>query len=332
MPANLTHEYRKAEQSYREAATYAEKLAALELMLATIPKHKGTDKMQGDIKRRIARLRAEGGSTKKARYADPYHVDRCGAGQVVLIGLPNAGKSAIVASVTKAPVVVAAYPFSTHQPVPGMAAYQDVQIQLIDMPPYTEHGYPPGMVAAIRSADLIVLVVDGSADPLEELDFGLKLLAERKIVPLGANDASGDDPSAETDMVWEMPILVVVAKVDLMDEADQTIETLAGLYPQIELMTVSSEDGQNLSALVHRMFELIDVVRVYAKPPGKKPDMTRPFVLSAGSTVMDFAKEIHRDFPENLRSARVWGEGKYPGQHVPRDYVLQDRDVLEVHI
>jgi len=335
MPANLTPEYRRAEQSYREAQTTEEKLAALELMLSTIPKHKGTDKMQGDIKRRIAKLRAEQKSTKRTVHIDPYHIQPSGAGQVVLIGPPNAGKSMIVQALTNAPVVVGDYPFATHTPVPGMVNYEDVQIQLIDMPPYTEHGYPPGMVGAIRNADLILLVIDGFApDALEQLDLALTLLRGRKIVPAGTNDqpVEEEQEDLEASVLWEKQLLVVVTKIDLIGRDGQVIDTLKELYPQLEFIGISAGTGENLDLLVKRIFDLLGVVRVYAKPPGKKPDMSRPFVLKVGSRLVDLARDIHRDFPGQLKFARVWGDGKYPGQQVPRDYVLQDKDILEIHI
>lgn len=329
MPANLTPEYQKAERSYREARTSGEKLAALEQMLATIPKHKGTDKMQADIKRRIARLRAEGQSGKKGRQFDPYHVEASGAGQVVLIGTPNVGKSALVETLTNAAVVVGDYPFATYSPVPGMAAYEDVQIQLVDMPPYTEHGFPPGMAGAIRNAGVICIVVDGAGDSLEQADLGLNLLKDRKIVPVGSvvPDATDADEPA---VWWETPILIVVTKIDVA--GDDAVGTLRDLYDGLEFLGVSGTTGENLDVLVTRLFELLNVVRVYAKPPGKKPDRDRPFTLKAGSTLLDLAREIHRDFAEHLRFARVWGDGKYPGQQVAKDYVLEDKDVLEIHV
>jgi len=331
MPANLTPEYQRAEQSYREARTPEQRLAALELMLATIPKHKGTDKMQGDIKRRIARLRAEDRSGQKARHVDPYCIEPSGAGQVVLIGMPNVGKSTIVQAVTNAHVLVADYPFATPLPVPGMAKYEDVQIQLVDMPPYTEHGFPPGMVGAIRKADVILIVIDGSADPLEQLDLALGLLAGRKIVSAGATDRVPETPDDDQPVVWwEKHIIVVVTKIDLAGE--DVIGTLSQLYGDLEFLGLSATAGTNIDALVKRAFQLLNVVRVYAKPPGKKPDLHRPFVLKSGSTLLDMASEIHRDFADRLRFARVWGTGKYPGQQVAKDYILSDKDVLEIHI
>jgi hypothetical protein len=307
-------------------------------MLATIPKHKGTDKMQADIKHRIAKLRSQEASAKRTKHFDPYHIVPSGAGQVVLIGLPNVGKSAIVEKLTNAPVEVADYPFTTHAPVPGMVEYEDIQIQLIDMPPYTEHGFPPGMAGAIRSADLILPVIDASAgDVLEQLNLALRLLEERKIVPAGATKrpaeagSPGGQDEQEGSVLWEKPMLIVATKIDLVGDSDPVVETLRNLYPQLAFLEISAATGENLNMLLDRMFKLLNVVRVYSKPPGHKPDLGAPFVLKAGSTVVDFARAIHRNLPDQLKYARIWGEGNYPGQQVPRDYVLQDKDILEIH-
>jgi len=143
MPANLTPDYLAAERDYKQAATPAERIAALERMLATVPKHKGTEKIQADLKRRLSQARKE--STKKgAAHSVPFYlVEKEGAGQVVLLGPPNAGKSQLVAALTHAHPEVADYPFTTRLPTPGMMSYQNVQIQLIDLPPLSEEFMEP---------------------------------------------------------------------------------------------------------------------------------------------------------------------------------------------
>ena len=157
MPANLTPEYERAEQRYREAGDDAERLEALREMLSTIPKHKGTEKMQADLKRRISQLVKAGGKRARARTVDPFHVPRGGAGQIVLLGLPNVGKSMLVATTTDASVKVAEYPYTTALPVPGMWPYQDVQIQVVDTPPVTAEHVPPGLFGTQQSHRLYLM-------------------------------------------------------------------------------------------------------------------------------------------------------------------------------
>jgi len=137
MPANLTPQYKQAEERFRAAATHDEKLDALREMIALLPKHKGTEKLYADLKKRLAKLEEEGAHTHRGatRHDDPGHVRREGAGQWVLVGPPNAGKSALLAALTNAHPEVAPYPFTTRVPLPGMMAFEDLLVQLVDTPP-----------------------------------------------------------------------------------------------------------------------------------------------------------------------------------------------------
>ncbi|MGQ9660884.1 MAG: GTPase [Kiritimatiellia bacterium] len=119
MPANLTPEYLKAEQDYKRAETLEEKIACLQRMLAVIPKHKGTDKLQAELRRRLARLREEAESPK-GRQGVSRRIKPEGAGQIVLVGPPNSGKSSLLRALTNAQPLVANYPCSTREPLPGM--------------------------------------------------------------------------------------------------------------------------------------------------------------------------------------------------------------------
>ncbi|MBM4032365.1 MAG: TGS domain-containing protein [Planctomycetes bacterium] len=330
MPANLSPEYKNAEEVYRQAKSPEEKLAALEEMLACIPKHKGTEHMQADLKRRIAKLREAPQGRAGARTRDIFHVERGGAGQVVLIGLPNCGKSAIVGALTKAKVSVTDYPFGTHAPVPGMAFHEDVAVQLVDMPPVTPEAVPPGMMGAYRAADVIALVVDlAAADALEQLEACLDVLTKRNLLPV-ARRVGRDERDEEGRQL--KTALILGTKADVPGAPD-TLEALRELYGQrLPMFAVSATTRQGLDAFVAHVFHSLDVIRVYCKQPGKPPDMGAPFILPRGSSVLDMAREVHREFPEKLKYACVWGSSKFPGQQVQRDHVLQDRDVVELHV
>ncbi len=324
MPANVTPQYRAAEQTLREARTVPEKIAALEEMYATIPKHKGTEKMQADIKRRLAKLRAAAHQAKGRAGVDPFHVERHGAGQFVLVGTPNVGKSALVHAVSGAHVNVAPYPFSTHGPVPGMMPFEDVQIQLVDLPPVTRDGLVPGMLGTVRAADGVLIVVDLSApDLMEQMDTCLEVLAARGVVPEGTEVPEGGTA---------MKMLMVGTKVDA-EPARENLEALRELRPDaLPTVPTSAETGEGLDRLAARCFEMLDVVRIYSKEPGKPPDMDQPFVLPRGSTVLELASAIHREMAQHLKRARIWGSGKYDGQPVQQEHVLADRDVIELHV
>jgi len=282
MPANLTPMYLKAEEAFRQAKTAAEKIAALEEMYATIPKHKGTEKMRAGIRRRLAKFRGEAEAAKgRGGGVDHFYVEKQGAGQFVLVGAPNCGKSALVGALTKARVNVAPYPFATHAPVPGMMAYEDVRIQLVDMPPVTAEGLVPGMVGTLRSGDGVLVCVDLAAkDVLEPLDVCLKVMEDRGVVPLGREPPEGGSAKR---------LILVGTKADLPG-AMENFEALKALHEGLApMVATSAETYQGLGEIPRLCFKLLGVVRVYSKEPGKPPDMNQPFILPEGSTVLDMA-------------------------------------------
>jgi ribosome-interacting GTPase 1 len=324
MPANLTPAYLAADRKFKEATTPEAKLAALEEMLATIPKHKGTEKMQADLKRRIAKFRTETQRRKGAARARPfYQVDREGAGQIVLVGAPNAGKSSILAALTNAQPEIADYPFVTRVPLAGMAAFEDVQIQLLDLPPVSPESAEGWLYALIRGADGALLVVDLSdGDVLASTALVLDLLA-RANVRLAA--PGGDRPAGE------IPAVVVGAKLDAPGAAE-TLEVFREFYgSRLPVLPVSAEQDVNLAELRRTMYEMLRLVRVYSKKPGKKPDLEVPYILKRGATVLDAAAVVHKDFAERLKYARLWRRGEIEGLMVGRDHPLRDGDILELH-
>jgi len=329
MPANLTPQYKEAEERLHAAATREEKLVALREMMALLPKHKGTEKLQADIRRRIARLEeeAEQGARGGARRADPGHVRREGAGQWVLVGPPNAGKSALLAALTHAHAEVAPYPFTTHVPQPGMMPFEDVQVQLVDTPAVSALHGEPYMANLVRNADGLLIVLDPGADDVDESLGSCRALLERaRVWPAGK-----PLPADASPLLIVRPILLVLNKSD--QDPDGTFAELArasagGYLPALR---VSAEHGHGLEDLRGRLFRELGRIRIYAKEPGHKPDFARPFVLDAGATVHDLAQTVHKEIAEHLRFARVWGHARFDGQQVDRDHVLSDRDVVELH-
>jgi hypothetical protein len=329
MPANLTPDYLEAEQRYREAKTPQEELTALEEMLRTIPKHKGTAKIQADLKRKISQAKDVVKIPKKATGAvDPFAIPRQGAGQVFLIGTPNTGKSSIVGSLTKATVKIAEWPFSTPLPVPGMCHHEDVPIQLVDTPPLTVEQAPTGMAGAIYGADAVVIVLDASAGSiLEDAEACINFVKARKLIP--TSDPNPTMPEEPGDPKPKR-CLILANKYDLPGAADN-IQMLREFFDVgVTIKPCSATTGDGVRDLPKDLFELLHVMRVYAKPPGKPADMEQPFILKVGNNVLDMAGVVHRDLPEKLKSARVWGTGVHDGQHVQHDHVLHDKDVVEL--
>ena len=325
MPANLTPEYFKAEQWFRTASTNEEKILALERMLAVMPKHKGTDHLKADLRRKLSKLREAASQKSKASVIDIFHVPRTGSGQIVLLGTPNCGKSSIVAALTNAKVNVADFPFATNAPVPGMVKFEDVQIQLVDMPPITADYIAPGQVGTYRNCDLIAIVVDLSADVVEQMRICMDFLQSRNLLV--------DQETAETDErgnVLGKRVICIATKSDIAEKGAMEGLRKCCDYP-LEIIETSTSGGAAEGQLPARLFEALRLIRVYAKPPGEKPDMDEPYTLPAGSTIMDLANAVHRQLAENLRFARIWGMGVYDGQNAPRNHVLNDKDIIELH-
>lgn len=327
MPANLTPQYLEADKRFKAAKTTEEKIAALEEMLALIPKHKGTEHLQGDLKRRLAKFRAEAEQARRRRGGFSISVDREGAGQVVLVGPPNAGKSSLVTCLTNAQPEVGDYPFTTRRPIAGMMPFVNIQIQLVDLPAVSDEYMEPWVPSLVRPADLALLVGDlTSPSVLEDLDKALAILERSKLALV-----SPESPPPPTGWA-HIPTLLLGNKAEA-PSAETALEILRAEYgSRFPVHAVSARTGLGLEPLRRLIYDGLGIVRVYSKPPGKEPSMRSPVVLPSGSTIVEMAAAIHKDFARQLKYARVWGGTKFSGQRVQRDYVVQEGDVIELHI
>jgi hypothetical protein len=326
LPANLTPDYRNAEERYKSAETVPDKLAALDDMLATIPKHKGTEKMQADIKKRIAKLKQEAMKRPSvARQASLSHVEREGAGQIVMVGPPNSGKSSILKATSNALPEIADYHGTTRLPQPGMAIFENVQIQLVDIPPFAREFLQPWMLNLVRQADGVLVVIDASDDDLlTSIEEMLAILKETNIVL--------HHPLAEGAPEVFRPSVVAANKADRPDASSRIELAREILGPGLPIMPVSVLDQQSLTALEREVFyNVLGLIRIYTRVPGKKADLDEPFVVPRGASVVEAATRIHKELARNLKYAKVWGAKVFDGQMVPRDYIMQDGDVVEFH-
>jgi len=345
MPANLSPEYKAAADALRKARDPQERLEHLREMLRVIPKHKGTDHLQADLKRRIKELDEELAGPKKGgtRSGPPLVIRPEGAAQIALVGAPNAGKSLLHDRLTGSGAKSGPYPFTTQYPEPGMLKWEDVHFQLVDLPAIAA-GHPlPWLTNTLQTADACLLVVD-LADPdcLQHVALVQEELARRKVTlvtrwPADATAITADGAAAAADedvFALQLPTLLPANKADLLDHADTDLEVLAELEePHFPTLLVSARTGAGLGELGAWLWRSLGLVRVYTKAPGKPADHGRPFTLRAGEqTVGDAARLVHRDMARTLKFARVWGRSvTADGQHVGREHRLADGDVLELH-
>jgi len=339
MPTNVTAEYKKAEAAFRQAREPRERLDCLREMLRTIPKHKGTEHLQADIKSRIKRLTEElSGSKKGGRRGGPSHVVRAeGAAQLCLVGPPNAGKSSLHARLSGSRTEIGPYPYTTHLPVPGMLAYEDIHFQLVDLPPVSGEFMEPWLVNTMQSADGVLLVIDiNDPECVEQIPVIMARLAEKKIflserwpgLP-GETEAS---PRADDPIRLDLPTLLIANKCDLDPDAGEVkiLQDLLGL--QFPDLTASATTGEGLEELGPFLFRALGIVRVYTKSPGKPADTDKPFTVRRSDTVLDVARQVHRDIARDLKFARIWGKSVYDGQQTGPEHLVEDGDVVELHL
>lgn len=329
MPANLTPQYLEAEGEYKKAKKPEEKLECLKKMWILLPKHKGTEKIQAHLKTTMRELREESEAKKTAKKPGvSYKVPKQGAGQYVLLGAPNAGKSRLLTRLTRATPEVAPYPFTTREPHVGMMEWQDVKVQLVDLPPITADVMEGWQSSMTRTADAAVLMLDlGDDDGPFAAETVVDRLKETKTNLVGDHAADEEDISVE----W-VRTLLVANKIDAPGAEDR-LEIVREMFgSRFPIRVISAEHGQGMEELREELFRFLGMIRVYTKQPGKQPDMTSPFTCPIGSTIQEMAALVHRDFEENLKSARIWGTGVFDGQTVKRDHELHDKDIVELHM
>jgi hypothetical protein len=219
------------------------------------------------------------------------------------------------------------YSFTTQKPIPGMTKFENIQIQLVDTPPVQMDHIEPGFPNLIRNADALLLLIDLTEEPIFQMEIIQEELNKMKIKVTGRRSI----PSLEMGWV-SLQTLLVGNKCDAKNamEAYQKLED--HFRDSFPILPISAKERMNLDELKKEIYQILGILRVYTKIPGKEPDLTEPVILKKGSTVGDVALSIHKDFAAKLRYAKIWGSGKFDGQMVKRDYPVNEGDVIELHL
>ncbi|MFC2019699.1 GTPase [Chloroflexota bacterium] len=326
MPANLPPQYFEAEKRFRAARSAEEKIGALDEMLAIMPKHKGTDHLKAELRSRIAKL-TQAAEKKSGTNRASMLIEKEGAAQVAVVGLPNAGKSQLVAGITHASPNVAEYPFTTYSVTPGMMAFENIQIQLLDTLPLVPQAIEWWFRHLLVRADALVVLVDLGDKPLAQMDAITAQLGDMRI-SFGERTVASDPEL----ILYHKKALIVGNKMDLANARENYAGLEEGYGKLLPVMAISAKEGTGLDELRLKIFEMLDIIRVCTKAPGKMPDLTDPIILKRGSTLADAAASVHKDFAASLKYARIWGSGKYDGAMVKRDHILEDGDIVELHL
>ncbi len=239
------------------------------------------------------------------------------------MGFPNSGKSSILASLTNASPVIADYPLTTLLPLPGMMPFENVQIQLIDLPAIGNESTDGWVSGILRNTDAFLVVLDLSDEPEAQMELILEQLGRWNI------HIAAEGPADQRGI--RKRALIAANKSDLPGAGEnfqKFRERWGGAFTLVPLSILKKE---NLEELKRAIFDVTGIIRIYSKPPGKEPNMAMPFTIHAGCTVIEFAEHIHKDFLSRLKFARIWGSSKFDGQKVERSYVLKDRDIVELH-
>jgi ribosome-interacting GTPase 1 len=360
MSTNAGLGYAIAQKKLAEAKTPEERLAALLEMQSEAPKHKGAERLRADLNKKVAEARSEiersrAVSSKKGSASVSMYVKKDGAGQIVIVGLPNSGKSWLLNKlVGKEIAEVTPYPFATKEPVPAMFNYEGALIQIVELPALIEgsaEGKAQGreIIGVVRNSDAVLFTINSDEQKrvlLNEMEKSYVYI-NRTRPPIAVKGSSFPGIQISGKEFLKFPVLqlemylknsgyqncqvIISGPINsLGDVAEAMNEKIC--YKKAVFVNPYEINDHSIVDLKDQLFLVLDLVLVFTKKPGKEADMSDPLALPKGSTIFDLAKLLHKDFAKNLKFAKVWGSTKFPGQTVGPDFVLKNKDIVEIAV
>lgn len=290
--------YKQAEVKFLNAKTDEERIEYLEEMIRECPKHKSSEKMLANLKTRLIKLKEKAERAQKTKGSSKQGIKKEDM-QVVIIGKTNSGKSSLLNLLTNASPIIADYEFTTKQPLIGVMNYQEVNIQLVDIPAIESEYYDRGIV---NTSDSILILVK-KLEEIKEIENKLLKAIGRKII--------------------------VFNKIDLLSENEKRKISAFLQSKKYNFVLISSLTGENVNELKEKIFKSFSKIRVYTKEPGKPPS-SKPIILNPNSTVEDVAEKIFHGFSKQVEESRITGpSSKFPNQKVGLKHILKDLDIIE---
>ncbi|QEE17290.1 GTPase [Promethearchaeum syntrophicum] len=254
----------------------------------------------------------------KPREHDPFLIKRSGDGRIVLFGLSNVGKSTLMNAITNTNVKTGNYLHTTKTALGGTCEYNQVKIQIVDVPGFVDYRddwmISKQILRVARTCDAILMVIDLSQNVSKQYQFLLNQLEKANLMIDG-------------ETMYKLGI--IASKGDLPKSKDQFIKLeQESEYPILPISIINEESLEKAKKF---LFDMLDVIRIFTKSPNKKPDLEHPIICDYDTTVEYISSKIHKDFLTRFHHAKVWGNSvDFDGQHVGKDHVLSDLDVVEL--
>ncbi len=300
MPINANYEYINAEKEFQTAQTDEQKLLALEKMMKTMPSHKGAEALRKNIRTRYKKLKKILENKKKKKQGGKTSIKKAEM-QAAIVGLTNSGKSSFLSTLTNASPEIASYLYTTSSPDIGTLDYENVKIQLIDMPAIENELCDLGI---INTADTLLIIIEKTPQ-IEEIFPFLENATKKRII--------------------------IFNKSDLLSSEEKRKVSAFLQSKKYNFIIFSCKTKENLSELKEKIFQSFHKIRIYTKEPGKQADK-EPTIMNKDSTMKEMAEKIFH-FSIKIKEARVTGpSSKFPNQKVGLEHVLKDKDIVEFYV